>query len=316
VAERAARCVQAGLARAALLCAALCALVPGPVRAGEAPVEDAPPRAESPAATGPGQWLGAPPTRLTAEQVLADVDPSGPLAPDTAREALRRLPQAREASRDALLRERIDCYRRFFVNRCLADVGSRERRVTNRIDAIEVRARQSLREQAAYERAEREARGLSEAARSEQAEADRRRENREAFAAREAAAAEDRARREREAPELERREAANRAAREKREAAVAQRGAQAASRAAQAPTNATAREREIADAERRRVQADTREAARRERRRQDAERRVDEAEERRRRAERREAQAADPREPPRAEPPASPPGETGPPAAR
>lgn len=274
------------------------ALAPGTVRAGEAvgagaerPVGDAPLRAPPPVAP---------------DQVLPGFDASGPLQPASAREALQQLPQARSVARDALVRERIACYRRFFVNRCLDDVASRERQLTARLDAIEVAARQSLREEAAYERSVREAERLAQAARTAEADAARRQANREAFEARQAADAEERARREREAPELERRAAANRIAREKREAAVAERQAQAARRAAQAPANAAERARTLEAQERRRAANEAREEARRERRREDAQRRREAAEEQRQRAEQRDARAKRDGSPPNPSAPTTP----------
>ena len=256
-----------------------------------------------------GQADGAPstalpPDPLQPERVLPAFDLSVPLDPAAAREALLQLPGTRADTRDTLLREQIACYRRFFVNRCLDDVAARERRASARLDAIEVSARQSLREEAAYARSVRESERLAEAARTAGADEARREANRQAFEARQAAAAEERARREREAPELERRAAANRAAREQREAAVAARQAQADRRESQAPANAAARAQAI-EAEQRRREADqAREEARRARRREDAQRRLEAAEAQRQQVERREAAAAARRVPARQEAPA------------
>jgi hypothetical protein len=227
--------------------------------------------------------LGAvrpPPPRIEPGTLLPDVDPGAPMTPERARALQQAVGETRQDAADAFVRERIDCYRRLLVNRCLGDVDARARAATARLDAIEVGANRTLREAGALELNRRAAASIDARAADAPAESARREENRRAFEARLAAAQAERARREADAPELERRASANRAERERREAQNAQRRAEAEQRATQDAANAEARTREV---ERQRVQAAEREATEAQRaagRRAEAQRRLEQAERR------------------------------------
>ena len=224
------------------------------------------------------------PAKLHPEDVLPDVDADAPMDATRARALREPVRIAREDADDALVRERIACYRRFFVNACLADVRTRERLVRARLDHIEVTVNRVLREADARALNERTAEALADRAARADEDARRRDENRRAFDARAASAEAGRAQRAAEAPELERRAAANRAERARRQAESDARRVEAERRAAGAPERAAARERAL-DAQRRDTEArDAREAAQRARRREEAARR--EADARRREAER------------------------------
>jgi hypothetical protein len=215
--------------------------------------------------------------RLTPGAILPAVDPDAPMDPERARALQDVVRIAREDADDALVRERIACYRRFFVSRCLADVRERERLIRARLDRIEVAVNRTLREADALELNRRTAEALAAREASAAADAARRDENRRAFEARTAAAEAERARREAEAPEIERRAAANRAERERREAENAQRRADAERRAAGDAERAAARQRELDERRRETEARDAREAAQRARRREEAARREEEA---------------------------------------
>jgi len=231
-------------------------------------------------------------TKLRALEVLPEVDANAPMDVARARALQDAVKIAREDADDTLTRERIACYRTFFVNRCLADVRVRQRQVESRLDRIEVAVNRTLREADALELNRRAAQVLAE--RDERADADaaRREENRRAYEARTASAETERMQREAEAPELERRAAANRAERERREAENAQRRVDAERRAVGDPERAAAREREL-EARRRETEArEARDATQRARRREEAARREQEAARREQEAARREQEAA------------------------
>jgi len=198
--------------------------------------------------------------------VLTAFDLSRPMDDETAQAALKAAVLARDEADDALLRERIACYRRFMVTRCLADVMSRQRLVDSRIDAVEVFANQTLRESAALALNQRTARALEERAALSAAEAAKALENLKSFEARIEAAEKVRLEREREAPELERRALAARAERERREKENAVRRAQSAARAAEDPVFAAEREKRLEENQLRVQAREARERAQRDQR--------------------------------------------------
>ena len=239
------------------------------------------------------------PVRLDPGSILPGIDPAVPVSVDQARSLKVMLPRLREDLADALVRERIDCHRRFFLNACLADVNRRERRVEDRLDRAEVAANQALREQEAFELNRREAEALAARAADAERDALQREQNRRTQEARVAAAANEQALREAQAPELERQQAANRAERERREAAHRAARDEAARRSAQDAANAERRRAEVEARQREAAEREARERERREQRRADSARRAEEAT---RRAERNEARDAA-RRPDAAKPP-------------
>ena len=207
------------------------------------------------------------PPRLEPLRVLAAVDPDRPMSADEARALQASVRVAREETGDALMRERIVCYRRFFVNACLSDVGRRERLVRSRLDRLEVAANRSLRERSALELNERAASDLEQRALTELDDSRRRDENRRSYEARQAAAEAEQARRLAQAPELARQAQANRAERARREAETAARRREAEQRAKQDVPNAAARARELEARRLEREAGDERELTQREARR-------------------------------------------------
>ncbi len=206
------------------------------------------------------------PVPVDPESVLTAFDVSRPMDVETAQAALKAAALARDEADDALLRERIACYRRFMVTRCLADVMSRQRLVDSRIDAVEVFANQTVRESAALALNQRAARALEERAAVSATEAAKALDNLKSFEARIEAAEKARLEREREAPELERQALAARAERERREKENAIRRAEAATRAAEDPVFVAERERRLEE-NRLRLQArEARERAQRDQR--------------------------------------------------
>jgi len=216
--------------------------------------------------TGSSTKSGIEPLPVDPGTVLTAFDLSRPMDVETAQVARKAAGLARDETDDVLLRERIACYRRFLVTRCLADVMSRQRLVDSRINAVEVAANQSLRESAALELNQRTAITLEERAAASAAEAAKALDNLTSFEARIAAAEKARLEREREAPELERQAQAARAERERREKENAIRRAEAATRAADDPVFVAEREKRLEE-NRLRVQArEARERAQRDQR--------------------------------------------------
>jgi hypothetical protein len=228
----------------------------------------------------PEPVAGATPPRVDPTALLPGVDPDAPMDVERARALQEAVRVAREQANDGLLRERIACYRRFFVYRCWADVDAREREARGRLDRIEVAANRTLREARALELNERLAADLAERARVAGSDAERREENLRSHEARRAAAEAEAARREAEAPALAERAQANRAERARREAEVRARREEAERRAGQDAENAAARARMLEARQREREAAERREAERREARRADRERREAEARQR------------------------------------
>jgi hypothetical protein len=212
------------------------------------------------------------PPRLEPLRVLGAVDPDRAMSPDEARALQESVRLAREDAADALGRERAHCYRQFFVNACLSDVGQRERLVRARLDRLEVAANRTLREHTALELNERAAADLARRATDASDEAARRDENRRAYEARQVAAQAEQAQREAQAPELARQAEANRVERARREAENAARRREAEVRAQQDAPNAAARARELEARRLEREAGDARELERREARRDERER--------------------------------------------
>ena len=209
---------------------------------------------------------GVEPAPIDPVSVLTAFDLSRPMDARTAQAAIKAAALTRAETDDALLRERIACYSRFLVTRCLGDVMSRQRLVDSRIDAVEVAANQALRENAALELNQRIAATLEERAAASAAEAAKALDNLRAFEARTASAEKVRLEREREAPELERRAQAARADRERREKENALRRQESAIRAAEDPVFAAEREKRLEE-NRLRLQArEARERAQRDQR--------------------------------------------------
>ena len=194
---------------------------------------------------GANTGAGVEPVSVDPGSVLKAFDVSRPMDVETAQVARKAAGLARDETDDALLRERIACYRRFLVTRCLADVMSRQLLVDSRINAVEVAANQSLRESAALELNQRTARTLEERAAASATEAAKALDNLKSFEARIEAAEKARLERERDAPELERQAKAARADRERREKENAIRRAEAATRAAEDSVFVAERERRL-----------------------------------------------------------------------
>jgi hypothetical protein len=216
--------------------------------------------------TGANRGAGAEAMSVDPGSVLRAFDVSRPMDVETAQTARTAAGRAREETDDALLRERIACYRRFLVTRCLADVTSRQLLVESRINAVEVAANQSLRDNAALELNQRTARTLDERAAARATEAANALDNLKSFESRIQAAEKARLERERDAPELERQAQAARADRERRQKENAIRRAEAATRAAEDPVFVAERERRLEE-NRLRLQArEARERAQRDQR--------------------------------------------------
>jgi colicin import membrane protein len=167
----------------------------------------------------------AAPTRVDPDGVLPGIEERGPLDEASARTLRAAVLERRPELRDGLVRERAACFRTFLVNRCVADVDARTRQINARLDALEVRANQALRQQAAVEHSTREAETLAAALATLPADEARRAENQAAFERRADAVREAQAQRERDRAALEERERINRAERQRREQAAAQRQA-------------------------------------------------------------------------------------------
>jgi len=180
--------------------------------------------AGQPEAARPVRAVAAPP-RVDPDGVLPGIEERGPLDEASARTLRAAVLERRPELRDDLARERAACFRTFLINRCVADVDARARQIDARLDALEVRANQALRQQAAVEHSTREAEALAAALAALPADEARRAENRAAFERRADAVREAQAQRERDRAALEERERINRAERQRREQAAAQRQA-------------------------------------------------------------------------------------------
>jgi hypothetical protein len=233
-------------ARASLAIAAVVAALLAPGQAARAQGEGSP---ETERAAAPTRDE---PPRIEPRSVLAAVDPEREMSPDEARALQAAVREAREDTGDALLRERIACYRRFFVTACLADLGRRERLVRARLDRLEVAANRTLREHSALELNVRTAEDLERRQAAEPDDSARRDENRRAYESRQAAAELEQVRREAQAPDLARQAEANRSERARREAAAAARRLE---REAADAREQVRRESRKADRERREAEA-------------------------------------------------------------
>lgn len=145
---------------------------------------------EGGAPTRPTSAEGRPsvPRRVEPTEVMPQVSLRTLPDVDEARRLQREVREAREDTADALLRERIACYRRTLVYRCLSDVDARERLIRARLDRIDFLANQSIREAQALELNQRAARDLAERAARAESEAAQREDNQRKFEARSQAA--------------------------------------------------------------------------------------------------------------------------------
>lgn len=209
--------------------------------------------------------LAANPPRVIPARVLADLDLNQPMSAQTAAAALEQVRELRDTLGDALIRERIGCYRRFFTSQCLNEVGARDRAVTERLDAVEVHVNQRLRDEEALEKNRRVAAEIAERQSAQAVEAERADLNRREHEARVAAAQESQQRREAQAPDVARRAESLRLEAERKQRVVAERREAAERRAQQAPAQREARNQAL-EAHRReqaeRAQRDAERAAR------------------------------------------------------
>jgi hypothetical protein len=156
-------------------------------------------------------------------QVLARLEQQAGGSDAQARAVLRSVREARQAYGADLVREQIACYQGVLVSGCLERVAAKERLLDARMNAIEVKANQRLRDLSAIERSQREAQGLEERRTQEDATLASEARNRERYAQRQREAQEAEAERQAQAPELLRREQAQRARQLERERAFEQR---------------------------------------------------------------------------------------------
>jgi hypothetical protein len=183
--------------------------------------------------------------RVLPAQVLQAYDLQREMPVEEARQAQRDVRRVRTEVGDGLLREQIACYRRFLVNRCLREVAERQRIVEARVDAVEVMANRSVRQQAALETSERLAQDEARRAQDAQQLDVREQTNRSEFEARQQAAAKAQAQREADAPELERRAARLQEESLQRQRDMQLRIEQAERRAAEDQARVAARERTL-----------------------------------------------------------------------
>lgn len=177
-------------------------------------------------ATGPAQTSGtAPfdPAPFDPASVLSGLDTPESASAEQSRQTLKAVRDTRARHAIDLVHERIDCHKTFLVARCLERVGARERLLDDRLDAIEVRAQQRLRDLAAVERSQRDAQATMQWQADAQTRAQAEARNRERHEARLQQASEAEAERKAQAPELQRREQAQRDRQLERERAFEQR---------------------------------------------------------------------------------------------
>jgi hypothetical protein len=137
------------------------------------------------------------------------VDIEAPTDPEAAQAALMQLAERRAALEAEWAQRRVDCHDRFLVNPCLAALRQEQHATLRQLDAVEIAARQALRDDAAYQRNLREAQRLEREQATLAAELERREANRRRWEARQQAAREDAAQRERD--DAAQRDAAQRA---------------------------------------------------------------------------------------------------------
>lgn len=156
-------------------------------------------------------------------QVLVPLEQQAEGSAEQARAVLRSVREARQAYGADLVREQIACYQGILVSGCLEGVAARERQLDARLNGIEVKANQRLRDLSAIERSEREAQGIEAQRTQEDAQLASEARNRERYAQRQREAQEADAERQAQAPELLRREQAQRERQLERERAFEQR---------------------------------------------------------------------------------------------
>jgi len=138
--------------------------------------------------------LGAGPSGVRADAdaqaaaTLPQFDPAAPMDPDTARQALAAVRDERQRQQARWALEGFDCYQQFLLNRCLANLKAQRIAIERRLNAIQVGAQQSLREDAALRRNEREAQRLAAELANRDSDEQIRAANRQAWEERQAAA--------------------------------------------------------------------------------------------------------------------------------
>jgi hypothetical protein len=123
-----------------------------------------------------------------AAAMLPQFDPAAPMDADTARQALAAVRDERQRQQARWAREGFDCYQKFLLNRCLANLKEERIAIERRLNAIQVGAQQSLREDAALRRNEREAQRLAAETANRDSDEQVRAANRRAWEERQAAA--------------------------------------------------------------------------------------------------------------------------------
>lgn len=144
--------------------------------------------------------------RFDLTRVLADVGMPSLWTLERARQVLENVAQARRLHMHDLLLERQACDRGFLVSACLERVADRERRLDERLDALEVAANQRLRDLNARARSEREALQIRENDANASVRRAQEERNRERFDRREQEARSAQSEREAQAPLLQQRE--------------------------------------------------------------------------------------------------------------
>jgi colicin import membrane protein len=121
-------------------------------------------------AAGASELMPAVPPPVSDPPPLPGIDLEPPIDRASAQEVLRRVAERRAAYEIEWAQRRAECYRRFLVNPCLAELRQEQRATQRRLEAVEVAARQALREDAAYQRNLREAQRLEQERASRAAE--------------------------------------------------------------------------------------------------------------------------------------------------
>jgi hypothetical protein len=157
--------------------------------------------------------------RFDPMRVLADLGPPSDWSQEQAQQILEAIRQARRRHATDLALERQACDRGFLVAACLERVADRERLLDDRLDALEVLARQGIRDRAARARSEREAQLRLEREAQTSARLAQEQENRVQFERRQLEAERARVEREAQAPLLLQREQEAQARQRERERA-------------------------------------------------------------------------------------------------
>ncbi|MFT3804136.1 MAG: hypothetical protein QM766_23345 [Burkholderiaceae bacterium] len=198
-------------------------------------------RAAAMAALALAGCASGPPAIVPPEQVLPEFDPVLIVEPAQADAALSAVDRDRAQRTPVWQRREYDCYDRFLTNRCLAAVKDERRAIELRYKHIEVRARQVLRNQRAFEASERKARDLAERQGEAAQDAADRDASRAKFDAKQQEARERTEQRLRDGPPRSPAEAARR--QQQREQAQRDRAAQRQRKQDEAPANREAFER-------------------------------------------------------------------------